>query len=271
MIPLTRPLLAFDTESTGVTDQDRILQLAAIAIMPDGARVSRSWSFDPEMAIPAEATAVHGITDLDVAGCPTFRSCIGEILAFLLPCDFAGYNLKFDLRMINAELARAGQSAIPMDHVVGGQGARRVVDAMRVFQRKEPRDLKAAVRFYLGAEAAEEFQPHDALRDVEATIAVLEAQLARYEDLPRDLTELAAYCLDRQKTWVDEAGKIVWREQEAVLGFGKNAGRSLRDLAASDRGLLQWVLDKDFASDTKAIVEQALRGDFPVREPDPLP
>ena len=62
--------------------------------------------------------------------------------------------------------------------------------------------------------------------------------------------------------------KLVWRDGVATVAFGAQAGTSLADLAATDRGFLEWVLRKDFPDDVKAIVRDALAGRFP--EPPPL-
>ena len=64
---------------------------------------------------------------------------------------------------------------------------------------------------------------------------------------------------------IDADGKLIWRDGVAAIAFGTQPGTSLEDLAANDRGFLEWVLPKDFSDEVKAIVRYALAGRFPVR------
>ena len=72
-----------------------------------------------------------------------------------------------------------------------------------------------------------------------------------------------------QYTAIDDAtradGKLIWRDGVAAVAFGAQAGTSLADLAAHNRGFLEWVLRKDFSDEVKTIVRDALAGRFPVR------
>ena len=170
-------------------------------------------------------------------------------------CDLSGYNLKrFDVRMLECECARVGQPSPFTDDT-------RIVDAYRIFVKNESRDLSAAVAFY--CPDAGPFDAHRAGADVEATARVLLAQLQRYDSLPQDVAALHAYCDPRDPNWLDEQGKIVWRDGEARLGFGKHAGRSLRDLVRNEPGLLNWILGRDFPADVKQIITEAMAGRFP--------
>jgi DNA polymerase-3 subunit epsilon len=70
---LDRPLVFFDLETTGLSlKNDRIVELAFIKITPQGDVMERVRRFNPGVPIPPEATAVHGITDADVADEATF-------------------------------------------------------------------------------------------------------------------------------------------------------------------------------------------------------
>ena len=66
---------------------------------------------------------------------------------------------------------------------------------------------------------------------------------------------------------VDAEGKLKWIDGEACLNFGKGRGKSLRELSATEdgRGMLRWILAKDFSPEVKAIVRSAMDGRFPVR------
>ena len=251
---LDRPLVVFDLETTGTDPAtDRIVEISGLRIAPDGTRQVKTRRLDPERPIPAGATAVHGITDDDVRGAPTFRQIARSLLEWLDGADLAGFNiLRFDVPLLEREFRDCG-----LDLALAG---RRVLDAMAVFHRKEPRDLTAAVRFYLAREHA---AAHSAEADVEAAAEVLDAQLARYPDLPRGAAELHAWMRGGRPDGVDSRGKFVWRDGEAVFAFGKHQGAPLRQVAAEARDYLEWILGTDFPEDAKGIVAAALRGRFP--------
>ena len=163
-LQLRRPLAFIDLETTGTSVQnDRIVEIAVVRILPDGSGDVRSERVDPEMAIPAEATAVHGITDEDVRGEQAFRDLAPGLAEHLRDCDFAGFGVvRFDLKLLEAEFRRAKVS-FSMD-------GRFVVDAMAIFFDREPRNLSAAVKFYCNKEFAD---AHAAREDVFASIEVL--------------------------------------------------------------------------------------------------
>lgn len=258
MLPfkLDRPLAVFDIESTGVNPRlDRIIDLAIFKFTPDGHSESHVFRFHPEMPIPAEATAIHHIADADVVGCPPFREKAAQIAELLQDCDLAGFNVaRFDIPLLIEEFARAG--------VGFSDAGRRVLDAQRIFHRKEPRDLTAALAFYCSESHA---GAHDAEADVQATINVLKAQFERYADLPHDMTELDKYCNPpRNAAWVDRSGKLKWVGDEIVINFGAQYnGQKLRDLARDNPKFLKWIIKSDFPTDTKKIVGDALESRFP--------
>ncbi|MSO30020.1 MAG: 3'-5' exonuclease [Acidobacteria bacterium] len=255
---LTRPLVCVDLEATGVwPGQDRIVQIAVASIAPDGTVSTWSSLVNPEQPIPPATTAIHGISDAMVADAPTFAQLAETVGARLAGCDLAGYNVeRFDRRLLAAEFRRVGLD----DPTIGA----RVIDAYTIFIRQEPRRLDDALRFY-GVEEEETRRPHEASSDVEATVAVLVAQLKTYPDVPKTVNELHDWLYPRDPNRIDADGKLMWREGVATVAFGAQAGTSLADLAATDRGFLEWVLRKDFSDEVKAIVRSALAGRFPVR------
>ena len=168
-LELDRPLVVFDIESTGVNPrQDRIIELAAIKLNPDGTEVTKTWLLNPTIPIPPETTAIHGITDDIVRDCPTFADAADEIFNFFADCDLSGFNAdRFDIPCIEEEFARVGRDF--------GASRRRHVDVQRIYHKMEPRDLTAAVRFYLGRDHV---GAHGAEADAAATVDVLKAQMA---------------------------------------------------------------------------------------------
>ena len=251
---LERPLAVFDLETTGVSAvTDRIVEIAIVRLEPDGSRRTLNWRVNPGVPIPPGASAVHGITDADVADCPPFAELADAVTEALSGCDLGGFNCaRFDVPLLRAEFARVGRSFPPTDA--------RVVDAHVIFLRKEPRDLGSAVRRYLGREHV---GAHGAEADAEATADVLLAQVAQYSDLPETVAEL--HELLRDDRYLDPDRRLAWREGEAVFAFGKVNGRSLRDVARTDAGFLRWILAKDFSPELKDIVAAALEGRFPAR------
>jgi len=256
---LTRPLVCVDLEATGVwVGRDRIVQIATASISPDGTVSTWSSLVNPEQPIPSETTAIHGISDSMVTGAPTFAQVAETVGALLAGCDLTGYNVdRFDRRLLAAEFRRAGLE----DPTAGA----RVIDAYTILVRQEPRRLNDALRFYGVREEQINRQPHDASSDVEAAVAVLVAQLKTYPELPKTVDALHNWLYPRDPNRIDADGKLAWRDGVATVAFGAQAGTSLADLAANDRGFLEWVLRKDFSDEVKAIVRDALAGRFPVR------
>lgn len=252
-IPLERPLIFLDLETTGLRiGTDRIIELAIIRLAPNGDVTERVRRFNPEMPIPVEATAVHGISDEDVANELPFPTRARSLAALLDPCDLAGFNLRrFDLPMLLAEFRRSGIHFEPT--------GRRLLDVQVIFHREEPRDLGAAVRFYLGRELED---AHSALADIRATAAVLAAQLERYPHLPRDLAALDEYC-DEVRPFETEVDR--WFETTAdrgrVFRRGKHRDRPLHDVAGSAPDYLHWMLSTDDMDEgVKEVVRAALEG-----------
>lgn len=254
-IRLHNPLIVFDIEGTGLNlRSDRIIELAATRIDPDGSRVSRRWLLNPTIPISAESSAIHGFTDADVAGCPTFADLALEISSFFDPCDLCGFNLgHYDIPILCEEFKRAG--------VTFSATERLVLDVQRIFHSREPRDLPAAVRFF--CDTADSGDLAGAEERVRAILGVLAGQCSRYADLPRDFASLAAAYDRRDPLQADLANRIRWINGELAINFGRKRGATLRDLAENDPGFLKWMLKNDFPFDTRAIVENALNGIFP--------
>ena len=251
---LDRPLAVFDLEATGTAVRaDRIVELAVVTLAPDGTRQSRMYRVNPEMPIPIEASRIHGIHDDDVANCPTFKEIAEEVRALFDGCDLGGYNIiRFDIPMLTEEFARA-------DLLWQVEG-RRIIDAQRIFHKREPRDLSAALRFFCGEM---HMDAHGAEADVLATVRVFEGQFERYTDLPQDMETLHAYCNPKRPGWVDSMGRLKWTNDEVVLNFSKKKGTPLRTVIEEDPGFIKWMLRSDFPRDTLAVVQNAVDGKWP--------
>jgi len=259
-ITLKRPLAVIDLETTGTDPQtDRIVEISVLKILPDGRRIHRTRRVNPGVPIPAGATAVHGITNADVAGEPGFQDLADSLLGFLEGCDLCGFNLKrFDLRVLYCEFRRAGRTFALED--------RGIIDPMEIFHRYEPRNLAAAVRMYLGREYE---GGHSASTDVLATAEVLDAMVARYRDLPRSVPELHRHFADSNS--IDSDGFFRRVEGEVFFVKGKHRGAPLAAVATNHPDYLQWMLGQDFFEDTKAVVRKALVSARTLRGTDRTP
>jgi len=251
---LTRPLVVFDIESTGISPRkDRIIELAAVKVMPDGSEISQCWLLNPTIHIPEETTAIHGIADADVADCPTFLDKSKEIFAFFEGCDLSGFNAdRFDIPCLEEEFARCAMNF--------AAGRRKHVDVQRIYHRMEPRDLTAAVRFYCGCSHD---GAHGAEADTAATLEVLKAQLAKYADLPRDVDALDEYLVPHDPLNADRNGMFRWKDGEWTINFGKKRGESLKRIMINEPNFLKWMLKGDFDTDARMIASDALEGRLP--------
>lgn len=146
------PLAAFDLETTGVdVETDRIVTATLVRIH-GRQTVTRSWIVNPGIPIPAEATAVHGITDETARrdGQNPTIAC-AEILAELDECWTGGrpviiYNASFDLTLLDRELRRHCQ--VSLDGLVGTVIDPFVIDKELDRYRKGERTLTATCAHY---------------------------------------------------------------------------------------------------------------------------
>lgn len=252
---LKRPLLFFDIESTGLNiPTDGIIELSFVKVFPGGEERIKTWKVLPwdyagkrQIHINDKASEVNGVKDEDLKGCPKFYEVIDEVIEWLEDCDLAGFNsTKFDLPMLAEEMERVRvhmHRDIPID-----LHEKKMVDVQNIYHLMEPRNLKAAYRFYCGGKDFE--NAHTAEADTIATYEVLKGQLDRYEgSLKNDVDSLAS--IGAHKT-VDYAGRLLYNEGgEPIISFGKHKGRSARDVYSSEPSYFNWIFQGDFTLDTK--------------------
>ena len=260
-IAIDRPVAFFDIESTGLNPHvDRIVELSVLRLEPDGCRATRTWRLNPTVPIPPDTTAIHGITDEMVASAPTFAQKAQEILDFFAGCDLGGFGLsKLDIPILEEEFARCGMRF--------GANGRRMFDALRVYHAREPRDLAAAVRFYCGEDLV---NAHSAEADAVSSLRVLEGQFLKYPDLPTDPDAFDKLFNPRDPTLLDREGRFKMVDGHATVNFGKKRGQRLEDIAKSEPSFLRWMLNGDFAADTKRIAGEVLKR-FGAAEPKRKP
>ena len=243
-LKLQNPLIFFDLETTGVNaSKDRIVEISYIKLMPNGTEVEKTLRINPEMHIPEEATAVHGITDADVADKPRFKDIAKELARVFEGCDIAGFNSnRFDVPLLAEEFLRAD---VDVDF-----SRRRFVDVQTIFHKMEQRTLSAAYKFYCGKDLDD---AHSANADTRATYEVLKAQLDKYPSLQNDIDFLSKFSTHNRN--VDLAGRIVYNDNNVeVFNFGKYKGIPIEEVLKTDSGYFGWILNGDFPQNTKKVL-----------------
>src|SRR5699024_1529582 len=243
-LKLSKPLCFFDLETTGIqVASDRIVEISILKVFPNGNKERLTLLVNPEMPIPPESTAIHGISDEMVANEPTFKELAPRIYEMIKDSDLAGFNSnRFDIPLLAEELLRAD-----IDFDLKRASA---VDVQTIFHKKEKRTSEAAYKFYCDKELE---NAHSAEADTMATYEVLKEQLERYDDLENDINFLAEY--SKHKEFVDFAGYIAYNEDgEEVFSFGKHRGKRVVDILESEPGYFGWLLNADFPLYTKRVL-----------------
>ena len=274
---LKRPLLFFDIESTGLNIvTESIIELSFVKVFPDGEQRVKTWKIRPwdyenhcQRPITPGASEVNGVKDEDLADCPRFIEVVDEVVEWLQDSDLAGYNsAKFDLPMLAEEIERVraycarrlkDRTASPEAREKARQKMARIdinlhdkqmVDVQTIYHMMEPRNLKAAYRFYCGGKDFD--NAHTAEADTVATYEVLKGQLDMYGDqLKNDVTWLAGFG-GRSKA-VDYAARLIMDEKsgEPVISFGKHKGKTAREVFQTEPGYFSWIEQGEFTLDTK--------------------
>ncbi len=246
-LQLKNPLIFFDLETTGTNvATDRIVELSYIKLFPGSKEPQKkTLRINPEMPIPAQATAVHHITDDDVKNEPTFKQIAKELANVFEGCDIAGFNSnRFDVPLLAEEFLRA---EVKVDF-----SRRKFIDVQTIFHKMEQRTLSAAYKFYCHKDLE---GAHSALADTEATYEVLKAQLDKYPSLKNDVEYLSAF--STQSKNVDLAGRFVYNNAGVeVFNFGKYKGRPVEEVLSTDPGYYGWMMNGDFALNTKQVLTQ---------------
>lgn len=243
-LKLKRPICFFDLETTGVNiSKDRIVEISILKVFPNGNKESKTWLVNPEMPIPAETIAVHGIDDEKVANEPTFKELAPKINKMIAGSDLAGYNSnKFDIPLLAEELLRVGLD-FDMSNTVA-------VDVQNIFHKMEQRTLVAAYKFYCNKSLE---NAHSAEADTLATYEVLKSQLEKYPELENNVKFLSEFS-QRRKT-ADFAGFIAYNNKnQEVFTFGKHKGKLVEEVLEKEPGYFGWIQNADFPLYTKKIL-----------------
>lgn len=254
---LTKPIVFIDLETTGINiTTDRIVEISMLKVMPDGKQEIRTQRINPTIPIPAESTAIHGISNEDVKDKPTFAEMAQSFVQFIGNADLGGYNaIKFDFPLLVEEFLR-----VDVDFDLKG---RRLVDVQNIFHKMEARTLSAAYRFYCN-ESLE--NAHSAEADTVATYEILKAQLDRYvgaeyidkngkkacpiENNIKTLSEFSYY-----NQSADLAGQIIFNKNNAeTFNFGKHKGKTVEEVFRTEPAYYDWMMKADFPLSTKKLI-----------------
>ncbi len=248
---LTKPICFFDLETTGINiSKDRIVEISILKVYPSGKEETNTWLVNPEMEIPKEVTAIHGISNEDVADKPTFKELAKEVYNLIKDSDLGGFNSnRFDIPLLAEEMLRAD---IDFD-----MKNRLAIDVQTIFHKMEQRTLTAAYKFYCDKNLD---GAHSAEADTKATYEVLKAQIEKYDEVENNTKFLAEF--SSRKQFADFAGFIVFNKNgEECFSFGKHKGKKVEDVLATEPGYFGWVLNADFPLYTKKVLTNIkLRG-----------
>jgi len=246
-------LCFFDIEATGINiANDRIIEIAVIKVMPNGEVLRKANVLNPTIPIPPESTMIHGISEEDVKGKPTFKEVAKEYARFFEGADLAGFNiLKFDVPILVEEFLRAD---VEFDY-----SRKKIIDSQKIFHLMEKRTLSAAYKFYCQKEIA---NAHSAESDTEASMEVLISQIEKYDGqevtdglnrkvgmIKNDMETLAKLVGDDM---VDLAGRMVRNNKgEIIFNFGKHKGKTVEKVFKEEPAYYDWMMNGEFPLDTK--------------------
>ena len=282
-LSLKKPLLFFDIESTGLNIvTDCIVELSFVKVFPDGHDERKTWRVFPydyvnncQKPMDARASEVNGIKDEDLIGEKKFIEIAPEVVSWLKDSDLAGFNsAKFDLPLLSEEIERVRAYCMKrimdprtpeanrkkaqdmLESIDVDLHSKQMVDIQTIYHYMEPRNLRAAYRFYCGGEDFE--NAHSAEADTMATYEVLKGQLEMYQQpdkyhelaLKNDVDFLSGVG-GRPRT-IDYAGRLILgKDDEPTINFGKHKGRPAREVFETEPAYLAWIENGEFTMDTK--------------------
>lgn len=254
---LTRPLFSIDIETHAFVapENSHIIEMGVIGYYPDGTTKEFHSLFKPPIPITQEATDKHGITNEMVKDAPAFKGAGAQRLAATFTdCDFCGYNVLFDLRVLQGELTRSG---IPWRYRKAY-----LLDGYALWKAIKPRTLEGALKEFLDREPR---QAHRALEDAKDAYDVFLAMLDRFglNYIPETIHKMCFKEID-DSNWVDPDGKFIWDNNEVICNFGEN-GKKKTPLRQMSSRYLKWILNSDFSPEVKELVKNALNNLYPTR------
>ncbi len=241
MLQLKKPLAYIDIEATGTNvSTDRIVEIAIVKHLPDGAKTVKRKIINPQIPIPQVCVDIHGITDEMVKDAPVFKQAAHDIKQFLDGCDLACYNAyRLDIPLLMEEFIRAD--------VEFDMKGRKVVDVQKIYHQMEQRTLSAAYKFYCNKtlEGA-----HGAEADAAATAEILNAQLERYPQLGTGIDSI--FKAIGEDNIIDYARRFAFNDKgEECFNFGKHKGKTVAEVLKAEPQYYDWMMRGEFPMNTK--------------------
>lgn len=259
-IKLTRPVITFDLETTGLDPAaDRIVQMALTKRFPGSRKnpINVMRYVNPGCPIPEEVTKIHGVTDEMVKDSKTFEEMAEGVAKFMKGCDVIGYNSnRFDVPFLQHAFERSGINDALTDV--------EFIDVFNLYCKFNPRTLEQAYADYCG----KVLDAHKADADASATWEVLEAIIKEHseeieEESPDGPTVDVLAQMSRKTKNIDILGVIIENDKkEAVFSFGKHKGQPIK----TQRNYCNWMLNAPgFTENTKDVIKQILNKKEPVK------
>lgn len=236
--------ITIDTETTGLSPHTHRLVEIAIIDWDTGAELLHT-RIDPQMPIPADATAIHHITDDMVIGAPKFVDIADRVTEIISGVQAViGYNPWFDRGMISGEYRRLPSVRPPRWPVV--ICAKRQWD---IHEPKEQRKLENAYKRFVDKNGFS--GAHSAIADARATREVLISQIFTFGLEGKPWPEFDP----DQKRWVGPSDHIIAVDGVLYVNFGQHSGKPAHEV---EIGYWRWITTKDFPEHVKTIADFVL-------------
>jgi len=252
-----RPLVCIDVETTGLhpyhddgkPGKDRVIEIAIARFMGIGQIDKFDTLINPGIPIPPEATEINGITDEMVQAYDFFGAYGPTIEDMIMDADVIAYNADFDIEFIDMEFALSARES-PFSPET------QILDPLMIYLRQVPHTLENAFNFYVkgGSDptaASSALDPHRAMDDVWATLAILQYQLLHEEigGTPKDIIE---YFME---PYLDTGHHFMKNgEGKVEVCFGKHKGKGLFWVFMNDPKYIDWM-KKEFGKEVIRILK----------------
>lgn len=248
---LTRPLVFFDVETTGLSlSEDRIIEISMVKVFSDGKTEKYYAKINPSgRQISEGAYSKHGIKNEDLVGFPTFADIASDVYDFIKGCDLGGYNCKrFDIPLLLEEFLRVG---IPVN-----VKEFKIVDVYRILTKAEPKTLESMYERFTGKKLE---SAHSAEADILATIELLDKMKEHFSFLPDSADKLYEYGFGDDDSF-DLENKLKMKDNKIVFNFGKYRDKTIEEVYLIDRSYYDWLINtSDMTLYTKSIFKNIVK------------